>query len=431
MKLLEEAESSSSEVEEDASATALTMSGKGWLGRRGSRRPGLTFAQQMGLIAARASEQHQSSLTIVHDSAWESTTVQQKGEEQIHSASWLSASSAIAPRLDDLRNNAATSETSFGNAGALGASNNTTTESNPFLDEKDAVSAQAAFASASTKSYGLLRKSASGTLLDPVDIVAASPTSSGTQKRDYPPTIRRSGAKFASTFVPDEHTAQASTGVYIEEDGSETEQEENGADEEEDDSPYLIEDGEDIGRHSEAQDTGLNLQSADEDHDAHTDDAFDQHSDSSELSELGEDDEEGDEELETYKELSAVDEGRSTSGYTSSEAKGSQPPSITRYLSASKSSGSSSLSSGIGNAQAESSTVLSTRASPKPSRTNNRERKSWGKPTVGDVNENPFLAPIAKSSKFAAADTGGSWLRTDNARMQKREGEKPTIDYVL
>ncbi|KAJ9103882.1 hypothetical protein QFC21_002345 [Naganishia friedmannii] len=412
IKLLEKAESSSSEVEEDASTSVSAMSDKRWLGRRGSRRPGLTFAQQMGLIAARASEQHQSALTNVE-------------------------TSANASHVRDVRSDAAKSETSIENTVGVGASHNNAIELNPFLDEKDAIPTQATFASTSTKRYGSLRKSASGTLLDPVDILAPSPSSSETLKGEHSSSTHYSGTKFASTFVSAEHTVEASTRVDIEEDGSEREQEDGGEDEEDDDSPYLIEhDDDDTGRHFEVREKESHVPITNEVHDAHTDYASDQHSDSSEMTELdGDDDEEEEEEeqSETHKGLSEVDEGRSTSGHTPLEKKNHRPPSITRYLSASKSSGSLSLSSEIGKDQAESSAVSLPRSSPESSRGNNRERKSWGKPTVGDVNENPFLAPSgnASSSKSTTGDTGGSWLRTDNTRMQKREGEKPTIDYVF
>lgn len=422
IQLLEEAESSSSEVEEDATTSASAISDRRWLGRRGSRRPGLTFAQQMGLIAARATEQHQPSLTTIADTEWESTGDQRKEKKEVNASLWLNTRNGVATHIRDMHNDTARSETSFGNAGGFSTSHNGTTEPNPFLDEKDVMST-----SALKRSCGSLRKSASGTLLDPVDIVAASPTSIGTQKRDYTSSSHRSGAKSSSTFVPIEYIVEASTRVHIEEDGSETEKEENGDDEEEDDSPYLIEHHEDTGNHLEMPEKESHGPITSQDYHTHTDDPFDQQSDLSEMSELDEDDEEeeaeADEEFEPHEGPSEVDDRRSLSRYTSLEAKDGRPPSITRYLSASKSSGSSSLSSEISKGQAEPSTIPSSRTSPKLSRINNRERKAWSKPTVGDVNENPFLATSGTASS--------SWLRTDNARMQRREGEKPTIDYVL
>ncbi|KAJ9120185.1 hypothetical protein QFC22_003084 [Naganishia vaughanmartiniae] len=435
IKLLEEAESSSSEVEEDEFNSASAMSDRRWLGRRGSRRPGLTFAQQMGLIAARASEQHQSTLAIVNDSGWESTDVQRSEKERVHSTLWLSASNVSASRPQGIRNDAAKTEPSFENAGGFGASQNKTTQSNPFLDEVDTLSST--FTSASRKSCGPLRKTASGTLLDPVDIVAASPSSFETLKREFPSSTHQTGATFASTSVPAGHTVDASIRVHTEENESATEKEEDGEDEEEDDSPYLIEHDDDTGRHFEVREKESRVSVTDKHQGAPSDYAFEQQSDLSEMSELDEDDEEEgieEEEDESHEELSEVDEGRSTSRRTSLEAaKDSRPSSITRYLSASKSSGSLSMSPETGKDQAESSSALLSRSLPKSSRGNNRERKSWGKPTTGNIDENPFLAPsgTAKPSKFVALDTGGSWLRTDNARMQKREGEKPTIDYVF
>ncbi|KAJ9094366.1 hypothetical protein QFC19_007974 [Naganishia cerealis] len=402
MKLLDEAESSSSEVEEDVSN--LAISERRWPGRRGSRRPGLTFAQQMGLIAARASGQHESSLNNAKQSEWEPIGRdyrQEKKPQQMHRTSWLSAPSTGISDIHESHNDTLEMGTCFGNIGGSAHGHIKTIDSNPFLDESDVITSEATSTTSPKKSYIPLRKSASGTLLDPVDIIAPSASASENQQRASPFSTRHSGLKPAPALLASEGTVELSTQGHVEEDGSETEKEDDGEDEdgeeeeeeeEEDDSPYLIETGEDIGLHSELQAKESWMPIADECHHAPIGSASDLGSDSSEMTDLEQDDEADEEDgakmIGTHEKHLKGDEARSTVMHASLAAKERRPPPITRYLSASKSSGSSSLSSGIGN-QVDS-TIPVASATPSSSKgQNSRERRSWSKPVLGNVDENP------------------------------------------
>lgn len=363
-------DSESSESEADVGDVTLVTE-KRWLGRRGTRRAGLTFAQQMGLLVARTStETHQ-----VPTSEWQSIAEGRSAKEPVDKSFYFNAASVSKRELllDTERRTATVPDVASGN---------------PFLDDVD-------LASAPGKAPTILRKTASGRLLDPVDLVIAS----------------NSSASFESQIKPHEPSSPLGGVDSLTEDaGSETEKEE--MEEEEDDSPYLIEDGTTGNSHAAVSGRVDTLDAAE------MDDSAEQLSSAGDMSEVEED---------ALKSATIkVDEGEISLGTSEPRSEEEHRPSITRYLSAIKSSTS------LNDSEKTPSEVptIPGRHVHRRQRSRSRERKTWGKPILGVEDENPFLASSSIGKPKGASDSS-SWLRTDNARARRSEGEKPTIDYLL
>lgn len=363
-------DSGSSGSEEDVS-TATVVTEKRWLGRRGTRRAGLTFAQQMGLLVARtATETHQAPTL---NTEWQSSDGRM-ADEPVEKSFYFNAASVTKREL-------------FLESGHRAPIVPENASGNPFLDESD-------LASAPGKAASILRKTASGRLLDPVDLVIASSSSTSIE----------------SQIRPHEPSSPIAGVDSLSEAGSETEKEEVD-DEEEDDSPYLIEDGTTSTSHAVTSERVDTLVIAEEIHDS-----------ADELSSSGEMTDGEEDELDSA--AMEVDEARSSPVVLETGPKEDRRPSITRYLSAIKFSASLSDSE---KTPLETPTISKRHVVPRQ-RSRSRERKTWGKPILGDTDDNPFLA---SSSIGKPKGESSSWLRTDNARARRSEGEKPTIDYLL
>lgn len=400
------ADSGSSEAEEDVQATMTLVTEKRWLGRRGTRRPGLTFAQQMGLLVSRSLDQQHVSASITQ-SEWRPTGMSDGHTEDgaTERSFYYNAASQSKP---DVGLHPERSSSKLPNIISVGG--------NPFLDEMDQASAHIVPVPAKSISAPL-KKSASGRLLDPVNLVSSESTTSESHRRPS------QHGRMDTASSPLEHQLVLDVNVPVEEAGSETEKEEMD-DEEEDDSPYLIEDSNPAANQAVSSERLATF----DDRQKLSGRADDQ-DDSSSLSQLT-DDEDDEHEFATVE----IDEGRlSPVKAKPSLEENRRPPAITRYLSAAKTS-SSSLSEPE-KSPLESDTLPEPHVLQRPRRSRSRERKAWNKPIPGNVDENPFLASSA-AGKPKGRSTGteyasGSWLRTDNARARRNEGEKPTIDYLL
>jgi hypothetical protein len=369
-------DSGSSGSEEDAS-TATVVTEKRWLGRRGTRRAGLTFAQQMGLlVAGTATETHQAPTSNME---WQSTDGRTAGEP-VEKSFYFNAASVTKREL-------------FLESGHRAAIVPENASGNPFLDESDLASTK--IGPAAGRSISTVRKTASGRLLDPVDLVIASSSSTSIE----------------SQVRPHEPSSPLEALDSLSEDASSETEKEEMDDEEEDDSPYLIEDGATSTSHAVTSERVDTLVIAEEMHDS-----------ADELSSSGEMTDGEEDELESA--AMELDEGRSSPVVLETRSKEDRRPSITRYLSAIKSSASLSDSEKT----PLETPAISDRHVVRRRRSRSRERKTWGKPILGDTDDNPFLA---SSSIGKPKGESGSWLRTDNARARRSEGEKPTIDYLL
>lgn len=335
------------------------------MGRRGTRRPGLTFAQQMGLLVSRTSDQHSQSSAKVIQSDWKTSGITNRTSDiAVEKCFYFNAGSISAHERSEMK---------------LSVPNTSSTEENPFLDDTDRSSAKTSIQ---------LRKTASGRLLDPVVI---SPEA----------TTRKLGSTVSDA-------------------GSETEFEQDAdeAEEEEDDSPYLIESSDPVPASDNAPQAVVNdVFATANDHSA------DELEDSSDLSETSD--------VETDAGFEhAVDEqqdGHLTADSTANDHRSSirngvkRSPSITASFTASKGS------------PADFNKNISLPANSFSRLKKVRERRTWGKPIVGEIEDNPFLASstTGKSKIQGSGAEAGSWLRTDNAKTRRSEGEKPTIDYLL
>jgi hypothetical protein len=367
-----EEESASSETE----PTATTMvTEKRWLGRRGTRRPGLTFAQQMGLLVTRPADQSWLSTTKVAPSDWRPTGIVNGSTAGVVEKSfYFNAESVSARERSEIK---------------LSLSKNATIQENPFLDDSDRSSVQVG--ATARKVSTQLRKTASGRLLDPVDVIS-----------------------------PETLTRDLETASDV---GSDTEKERAAEEEEEDDSPYLIENSSSSPAHDNlAQGVVQNV------HEQESRSFVEEQYESSDLSEMEDtEDEENGPASETMEIRYSSVELASNGTQTSTRTGGKRPPSITSSLSATKGS-SSDIEKDL------SATPKSSRPIPGRRPQKLREKKTWGKPIFGDEVDNPFIASSTTGkpkNRSSEAEGGGSWLRTDNARNRRSEGEKPTIDYLL
>lgn len=336
------------------------------MGRRGTRRPGLTFAQQMGLLVSRSGDQHSQSSARIIQSDWRASGITNGiSDISVEKSFYFNAGSISAHERSEMK---------------LNVTDTSLIQENPFLDDTDR-----SFAKTSTQ----LRKTASGRLLDPVDVISPEAT---TRKLDS--TVSDAGSE------------------------TELEQDADEAEGEEDDSPYLIESSDPVPAPDNASQAVANDVFA-----TATERFADELEDSSDLSEMSD--------AETDVERGhAIDEQED--GYVSVDpaANGNKlpirnslkrSPSITASFAASKGS-SANLDKNISTPPNSFSRSKKT-----------RERRTWGKPIVGDTEDNPFLASstIGKPKIQASATEAGSWLRTDNAKTRRSEGEKPTIEYLL
>lgn len=351
----------------------------------------MTFAQQMGLLVARSTtDTHQVSTAVATQSEWQPTGISEGREEdgRVDKSFYFNAASVSKRELllDSGRRTTIVPDIAPGN---------------PFLEEGDLASSH--ITSDPGKSTSSLRKTASGRLLDPVDLVVSSSSTTTTSIENQSKFLDR----------PSIHPALDSSSEHA---GSDTEKEEMD-DEEEDDSPYLIEGLNTGTSHAVASERVATLDVAQE-----LNDSADELDDLSSLSEMtdGEEDQ-----LESA--AIGVDEGRLSPVLSESKSKGDRKPSITRYLSAIKPSSSLSESE---RSPLESPAPSDRHVVHRRQRSRSRERKTWGKPIVGDADENPFLAS-STIGKSKGENASSSWLRTDNARARRNEGEKPTIDYLL
>jgi hypothetical protein len=339
----------------------------------------------MGLLVARSTtDTHQMPSAVATQSEWQPTGILEGREEdgRVEKSFYFNAASVSKRELllDSGRRTIAVAS------------------GNPFLDETDLASSR--ITSAPGNSTSTLRKTASGRLLDPVDLVVSSSSTTSIENQNkylIGPTI---------------HSALDSSSEHA---GSDTEKEEID-DEEEDDSPYLIEDSNIGTSHAVSSERVASLDVVQEQDDSA--DELDQLSSSGEMTDEEED------EMESA--AIEVDEGRLSPVLSEPRSKGGRKPSITRYLSAVKSSALSESE----RSPLESPTPSDRHVVHRRQRSRSRERKMWGKPIAGDSDENPFLASSA-IGKPKGENASSSWLRTDNARARRNEGEKPTIDYLL
>ncbi|GHJ83901.1 hypothetical protein NliqN6_0303 [Naganishia liquefaciens] len=365
-----EAEAEAENALSETTQGGIAVMEKRWMGRRGSRRPGLTFAQQMGLLISRPGDQHSQSFTRGLQSDWRPSGFTNEGSDAVVEKSfYFNASSISARERSEVK---------------LSVPTTVSIQENPFLDDADRPSANR------------LQKTASGRLLDPVDVISPE----------------------ASMRKPDSTVQDAGSETELEQDAFENEE-----DEEEDDSPYLIESSDPFpvsdSTFQAVRDVSAIAAAAED---------STEELDSSDLSEISDVDTDAENERTVDNQDEELEEGPLSVDLAPNESMmaavngGKRLHSISASFTASKGSSSDLART--------SPTTRNSSIRPKKL----RERKTWSKPILGDTEDNPFLASSTagnpKSQGFAV-EAGGSWLRTDNARTRRSEGEKPTIDYLF
>lgn len=317
----------------------------------------------MGLLVSRPSDQQRLSSTSVVQSEWMPTGIaEETADTVVEKSFYYNAENISARERSEIK---------------LSISKTASIQENPFLDDTDR---------SSVKVTSQLRKTASGRLLDPVDVIS-------------PEAPTRNLERTASEAESD------------------TEKEPEVDEEEEDDSPYLIENSDpssthDNSTHAVNHEVSAQVQTS-------FADELDDTSDLSEMSDTEDDGENGptaENEEGRYLSVDLASDGNETT-----TKNGRRPSSTTASFSTTKGSSSD----------------LDRHASPtipgrRPKKV--RERKTWAKPILGDEEDNPFIASstASKPKKHRTEiQGGGSWLRTDNAKTRRTEGEKPTIDYLL